>query len=248
VVSAYQGAYFLQALTRRAYHSTAAMQFYTSRKGFDDAAATSLPMFLRPFRRSRRLWRRWHRLTPVLLFAALFVDFILTVVINTPPTRVPPSSTPPPGPASHKDRIFIASIHWNNESVIRSHWAAAILDLVRHFGAENVYVAIIEGGSWDDTKGALRDLDLELEKMGVDRSIEMDDSTHKGKIERIPDSAEEGWIWTSRDRKELRRIPYLAGIRNRVMDKMRYLATRTDGQGKQSFDKVLWLNDVIFTV
>jgi len=122
------------------------------------------------------------------------------------------------------------------------------LDLVRHFGAENVYVSIIEGGSWDDTKGALRDLDLELERMGVERSIEMDETTHKDEIERIPDPNEEGWIWTSRERKELRRIPYLSGIRNRVTDKLRYLAERTDGKGKRSFDKILWLNDVIFTV
>jgi hypothetical protein len=50
------------------------------------------------------------------------------------------------------------------------------------------------------------------------------------------------------ERKELRRISYLAGIRNQVMDKVRYLAERMDGQGKRSFDKVLWLNDVIFTV
>lgn len=215
------------------------MQLYASRDGLKDADATTSLMFLRPFRRPRRcLWRRWFRLILSALFASLFVDFILTVAIDPPSMRVSPSL--------HKERIFLASMHWNNEAVIRSHWAAAVLDLVRHFGAENIYVSIIEGGSWDGTKDALRDLDLELERMGVDRSIEMSDITHKDEVERMPGPFEEGWIWTSREKKELRRIPYLAGIRNRVMDKLRYLATRTDGM--RSFDKVLWLNDVVFTV
>jgi hypothetical protein len=137
---------------------------------------------------------------------------------------------------------------WNNEQLIRSHWRAAVLDLVRHFGADNVYISIIESGSWDNTKGALRDLDVELEKLGVERSIELVETTHKDEVERIPEPNEEGWIDTSRGRKELRRIPYLAKVRNGVMEKLQRLAERTDGRGKRSFDKILWLHDVIFTV
>lgn len=121
------------------------------------------------------------------------------------------------------------------------------MDLVRYFGAENVYISVMESGSWDNTKGALREFDLQLENLGVERSIEMDESTHEDEITRIPNPHEEGWIWTSRGRKELRRIPYLAGIRNKVMDKLKQLAERTDGQ-RRRFDKILWLNDVIFTV
>ncbi|KAH9222796.1 glycosyltransferase family 69 protein [Leptodontidium sp. 2 PMI_412] len=203
-------------------------------------------MLSSPFHRSGRLRRQCVRLVILLLFVVLSFDFILTITVNHPLIRVSPSMISSTS-LSHKDRIFIASMHWNNELIIRSHWSAALLDLVRHFGAENVYISIIEGGSWDDTKGALRDLDLELEKLGVERSIEMHESTHKDEIERIPGLYEEGWIWTSRDKKELRRIPYLAGIRNQVMDKLRHLAERTGGQGKRSFDKILWLNDVIFT-
>jgi hypothetical protein len=123
-----------------------------------------------------------------------------------------------------------------------------MLDLVRYFGADNVYISIIESGSWDDTKGSLRDLDVELEKLGEERSIEMLESTHKDDVERIPEANEEGWIWTSRGKKRLRRIPYLAKIRNGVMQKLKQLAERTYGQGKRSFDKILWINDVIFTV
>ena len=206
-------------------------------------------MLLSPFRRPCRLRRSWLRLANVLLFAAFSVDLILTVVINPPSTRVSASSDSSiDTSATRKDRVFIASMHWNNEFIIRSHWSAAVLDLVRRFGADNVYVSIVESGSWDNTKGALRDLDRELEKLGVERSIEMSGKTHEDEIERIPGPHEEGWIWTSRGRKELRRIPYLAHIRNQVMGKLKHLAERTDGQGKRVFDKILWLNDVIFTV
>lgn len=75
----------------------------------------------------------------------------------------------------------------------------------------------------------------------------MYESPHKDEIERIPSPPEEGWIWTSRGRKNLRRIPYLAGIWNKVMDKLKQLTERTDRQ-HQRFDKILWLNDVIFTL
>lgn len=122
------------------------------------------------------------------------------------------------------------------------------MDLVKHFGADNVYISISESGSWDNTKGALRDLDLQLGELGVERSIEMLETTHKDEIEHTPGPNEEGWIRTSRAREELRRIPYLAEIRNRVMEKPNQLAERSKGQDARTFDKILWLNDVIFTV
>jgi len=208
----------------------------------EDADGSSSLMLRIPFRRPGRRCRGWLRPALIVLFVVLFIDFILTITFNPPAVRVPPSLL------AQKERIFIASMHWNNELIIRSHWTPAVLDLVRHFGAENVYVSIVESGSWDDTKGALRELDRELDRLGVERSIEMLETTHEDEIERIPGPLEEGWIWTSRGKKELRRIPYLAGIRNQVMGKLKALAERTEGRGKRSFDKILWLNDVIFTV
>lgn len=210
------------------------------------ANAYSIHMLLSPFRRPRRLCRGWFRLVIILLATTLSVDFIFTIFINAPPTRLPPSATNIP--PAYKERIFIASIHWNNEFIIRSHWSNAVLELVKHFGADNIYISIMESGSWDDTKGALRDLDRQLEILGVERSIEMFETTHEDEIARTPGPFEEGWIWTSRSRNELRRIPYLAGIRNKVTEKLLLLAQRTEGHGNRTFDRILWLNDVIFTV
>ena len=50
--------------------------------------------------------------------------------------------------------IYIASLHWNDEALIRDHWRPAIVEIIGYFGADNVYISIIESGSWDDTKGA----------------------------------------------------------------------------------------------
>jgi hypothetical protein len=214
-----------------------------------DAAANYIHILTSPFRRSGYLCRSWLRLAILLSLIVLSVDLLLAVLVNPQSKWIPTSVTSSMNLTTTKhDRIFIASMHWNNENIIRSHWSAAILDLVRHFGAENVYVSIIASGSWDDSKGALRELNLRLGKLGVQRNIELLEPTHKDEIEHTPDPYEEGWVWTSRGRKELLRIPYLAGIRNRVMEKLKQLVDDSNGQNGQNFDKILWLNDVIITV
>ena len=206
-------------------------------------------MFMSPFRRPGHLRRTWLRLAALFVLIMLSVDLLFAIIVDPPLKPVPASTTYPTNlSATNNDRIFIASMRWNNEITIRSHWGAAVLDLVRHFGAENVYVSIIESGSWDDTKGALRELDLHLGTLEVQRGIELLETTHKEEIERTPGPYEEGWVWTSRGRKELRRIPYLAGIQNQVIDKLIQLADDSSGQKGQTFKKILWLNDVVFTV
>lgn len=142
------------------------------------------------------------------------------------------------------ERVYIASIHWNNEAILRSHWIPALVDLVKEIGKENVYVSVQESGSWDNSKGALRELDAKLEELGVQRKIVLDETTHADEIARPP--AKEGWIHTPRvgeGVKELRRIPYLARLRNEVMKPFHDL----QGNGTAKFDKILWLNDVVFT-
>ena len=159
----------------------------------------------------------------------LFIQHRVSVV-----DRIP--STPP-----HQfERIFIASTHWNNEAILRSHWNNSIVQLVKTWGPENVFVSIHESGSWDDTKGALRELDLELDRLGVRRNLTLSETTHQDEISAPPS---DGWIDTPRGRKELRRIPYLARLRNLTLRPLEDLA-RND----IVFDKVLFLNDVVFTV
>lgn len=143
--------------------------------------------------------------------------------------------------SSPMERIFVASIHWNNESILRSHWNDAVLRLVEHFGPENVYISIIESGSWDDSKGALRLLDGELERLGAQKTIILDQATHTDEIAQTPGNS--GWIDTARGKKELRRIPYLSRLRNRSLEPLAKLA-----EEGTKFDRVLFLNDVVFDV
>ena len=138
------------------------------------------------------------------------------------------------------EKIYIASIHWNNEGILRSHWVSAVIDLAKELGHDNVFVSVQESGSWDDSKGALSILDEELEKAGIRRKIILDPTTHLDEINEP--AAETGWIWTRRDKMELRRIPYLARLRNLVMEPL----YKMHNSG-EAFDKILFLNDVVFT-
>ncbi|KAK4144577.1 glycosyltransferase [Dichotomopilus funicola] len=138
-------------------------------------------------------------------------------------------------------RIFIASLHWNNEKILRSDWNRGVMELVRAFGAANVFVSVYESGSWDNSKGALRELDADLEKAGVARKIILEDETHKDLIEGA--SEQEGWIKTADGRTMPRRIPYLSRLRNLSLQPLVELA-----ENGTTFDQVLFLGDVVFSV
>lgn len=84
-------------------------------------------------------------------------------------------------------------------------------------------------------------MDQELERLGVPHRVEMSDVTHKDEIEN-PNKGE-GWIDTPRGKRELRRIPFLAKLRNRTLQDLIDLSKKGE-----HFDKVLFLNDVVFTV
>ena len=152
-----------------------------------------------------------------------------------------PSSGQPVLQPRSASKLFISSTHWNNEAALRGFWNQAVVDLAKHVGPSNVYVSIYESGSWDDSKGALRLLDQDLERLGVQRTIILDDTTHQDEITKPP--ADTGWIDTPRGRKELRRIPFLAKLRNLTLKPMIELSSKGI-----RFDKVLFLNDVVFTV
>jgi hypothetical protein len=148
-------------------------------------------------------------------------------------------ATPAPVPAQ-KPRIFIASLHWNTEVILRSRWNDAVVNLVRHLGVENVYFSAYESGSWDDTKLALTELDERLAQLELRRTVLLNEKTHADELMEKPGP---GWVMTSRGRKELRRIPYLSRLRNLSLEPLRDLKARGT-----TFDWVLFLGDVAFTV
>ena len=191
-------------------------------------------MFRTSFRRSKR--SRYLRVGFIILFLLCTID--LVSILSSYIRQAPP---PKAELRQKKERVYIASIHWNNEAVLRSKWNEAVVDTVKALGPENVYVSVYESGSWDDSKGALRVLNATLEQIGVQRSIILDESTHLDEIAKVPGSS--GWVDTPRGKKELRRIPYLSKLRNISLQPLADLAVKGI-----KFDKILFLNDVVFTV
>lgn len=114
-----------------------------------------------------------------------------------------------------------------------------MIELINHLGPENVYV--LESGSCDNTKGALRDLDRRLADLNVKRMIILDKTTHLDEIQMPP--TEHGWVDTSRGKRELRRIPFLSRLRNRTLEPLTKLVA-----AGQTFDKIVFLKDVVFSV
>jgi hypothetical protein len=187
----------------------------------------------------RRRWHRYKSLRRLLIIVLILIVGAITEVLVVHSALSRASAEGPSG--FERQKVFIAAIHWNNEEVLRQNWIPALFALTQEMGPGNVFVSIYESGSWDDTKGALRLLDRMFAESGTPNKIVLDETTHLDEIARPPGA--EGWIETPRGKTELRRIPYLARLRNVAMQPLYEL--QNDGL---TFDKVLFLNDVVFKV
>lgn len=136
-------------------------------------------------------------------------------------------------------RVFVTALLKNNEDILKAGWSDAVVGLARALGPNNVWVSIHESGSVDGTKKELRELQSRLTALGAQHEINMADigeDIHKMIIEDGP-----GWIsW--KGRRMIRRIPWLAELRNMNLGALTALTARN-----VTFDKILFLNDIIFT-
>ncbi|KAF2213136.1 glycosyltransferase family 69 protein [Cercospora zeae-maydis SCOH1-5] len=148
-------------------------------------------------------------------------------------------------PALGGEKIFVTSIHWTSEKMLRYNWIPQVVELTKAIGRENVFLSVYESGSLDDSKGALRELDAHLETAGISRKIVLENTTHLEEMEKRPPVGvkKDGWIQTpeTEGKMELRRIPYLAKLRNLALEPLFELHDKG-----LKFDKVLFLNDVVF--
>lgn len=182
-------------------------------------------------------WRTWR----VLLLLSCLINALDVLRVHHNLAHGHRRSPPGAGPSRPHERVYIASMHFNNGDVLRNHWNDAVVRLTEAFGPSNVFVSIYESGSWDDSKEVLRDLAAELERRNVPHRVDISDVTHHDEMTR--EDKGDGWIDTPRNKKELRRIPYLARLRNKTIKDLLELHDKG-----VTFDKVLFLNDVIFTV
>lgn len=193
-------------------------------------------MFALTRRRSRIL-----RSVCLTSFAILFLDFLFSYK--------PSYHLPKPITSAHEltnvRSVYIASAQWNSGKLLEAQWIPSLLQLVNELKAANisVFVSIYENGSWDSTKTLLAQLRQTLKDSDVRHQIIIDDTSHEQIIMKAQkDSTSEGWLQTAYD-KELRRISYLAGVRNEAL---RPLSTLNKSGVR--FDKILYINDVVFSV
>ncbi|KGQ11821.1 hypothetical protein BBAD15_g2447 [Beauveria bassiana D1-5] len=190
--------------------------------------------------------RRLGRKKAIRLLLVVFVLFNVYDVVRIHQHLARERGYAPRRRRAAQERVYIAGMHFNNGELLKAHWNNAVLELTELFGPANVFVSVHESGSWDDSKEALRDLDHQLESRGVPHRVVMSDVTHADEIAKGGAAAEgegeTGWIETPRGAKELRRIPYLAKLRNKTLQDLFDLYKKG-----VTFDKVLFLNDVVFT-
>jgi hypothetical protein len=192
-------------------------------------------------RRHRSYYNTFRRLPQSTTFRVLLVLFLLLNTLHTLSLYLAQTAAlhAPPPPRNTK-RIYIAAQHWNDAGLLRQHWNAALVALVQELGIENVYVSIYESGSYDSSKDALRELDTKLEEIGAKREIVLDEISHADEIARQPSG--QGWIKTPDGETRMRRIPFLANVRNHVFAPLERLVAEGE-----HFDTILFLNDVVFT-
>ena len=207
--------------------------------GLGLSAFTRLPMFrLRRIARNGRLWKSVR-----LCIAALITVALMDLFRERSRARPPSSPKASAQDLSHIKSVYIASIQYNSEGILTAGWISSLLQLIEELQAVNitVYVSVYESGSGDGTKTALSGLKDSLKTLGIDHEIRLDIETHALAIEKSLSSSR-GFLHTLYG-KELRRIVYLADVRNRALKPLEALS-----KAGVKFDKLLYLNDVVFSV
>lgn len=143
----------------------------------------------------------------------------------------------------HVGSVYIASAQYNSEAILREHWLPSLVELVKALQVANitVYVSIYENHSVDGTKAILSQVAEKLRNLNVETTIYLDTETRDAVIEKVI-SSPTGWLRTPYG-KELRRIVYLADVRNRALNPLYAL-----NKAGIKFDRLLFLNDVIYSV
>lgn len=217
---------------------------------FPSLAPTWLRKKYRP-RRSRARVRRisrlcscslrsFYRKLALILYA--FVATILTVVVvggvffpgytHPPPhyetLRKIVADSDAPGRANvHHEKVYIAaSIFDKGGKLANGPWAENVLGLIDLLGPENTFLSIYVNDAGPEAKEALEILEKRVpcgHALVFEEHLGLDQVPHVT----LPDGSD-----------RVKRIDYLAEVRNRALRPLDTLVTR--------FDKLLYLNDVVF--
>ena len=165
----------------------------------------------------------------------LMLDFVLNHQSSYPLVRSAPNIRQLGGIRS----VYIASTQWNSGELLQKHWIPNLVQVIDALRVANisVFVSIYENGSWDSTKSVLRQLEQILNDKGVKNQIELANESHEEIIARH--DSKQGWLNTAYG-AEMRRIPYLASVRNKALEHLSNSST--------TYDRLLYINDVVFSV
>ena len=125
------------------------------------------------------------------------------------------------------EKVFIAtSIFDPKGALARGAWGKGLLSLIHILGPANVFLSIYENGAGHVAKDALKELE---EKTTCEHAIIFEDQLHPQAFPdlQLPDGT-----------KRVRRIAYLAEVRNRALLPLESASIK--------YDKLLYLNDVMF--
>lgn len=131
----------------------------------------------------------------------------------------------------HNQKIFIAaSIYERNGELISGDWGKAIKGLVDVLGPENVFLSIYENDADETTKKALQEYksSLSCNSSIVTEHLDLRSIAH---------------VTTPAGRARLKRIAFLAEVRNRAL---RPLEDEKSPAFNTHYDKLLYVNDVVF--
>ncbi|KAL3443866.1 cryptococcal mannosyltransferase 1-domain-containing protein [Aspergillus insuetus] len=126
------------------------------------------------------------------------------------------------------EKIFIAaSLYDRGGDIAGGQWGQRILTLIDLLGEENVFLSIYENDSGSAGAGALLDFKAQV---SCNKSIVVEDKL---------DWADLHAVTVPGGSKRVKRIEYLAEVRNRALRPL-------DTDQEMRFDKLLYLNDIIF--
>jgi hypothetical protein len=163
------------------------------------------------------LWRKTRRVCrPLYILTALVALLLLQVTYNSS------YSSPPPFDVSPDETVYIAA-NIVDAALIDGPWGASLLQLVDLIGSDRVYVSIYGGPA-----NSLKRLEARLPCENTVVSEEADPID----LATIPH------IQLPTGESRIKRVAYLAEVRNRALQPLDSLARR--------YDRVLFLNDVFF--
>ncbi|KAF5864388.1 hypothetical protein ETB97_007725 [Aspergillus alliaceus] len=162
---------------------------------------------------------------------------ILTAILRPSYTRPPPHYASLRYAVSHSshsgrgnprnEKVFIAvSLYDHGGSLAQGQWGSTVLRLIDLLGEDNVFLSIYENDSGPEGESALRSLE---KRVSCNKSIVIEEHIDLSSLPRvtIPGGS-----------TRTKRIDYLAEVRNRAL--------RPLDESKARYDKLLYINDVLF--